>query len=120
MNNEGEILKQWVKSKGFSGQEVADILGLGSRQAVYDVYKVKVLSNKHKEALAKRGFDVNSVGKMTNSDGYQEQEIKVLKLTIEHQKQTIELLERENQMYRKLLEGNIPNPKNKENMKRRP
>lgn len=59
--DEGYVLKKWVKSKGYKAAQVADMLGLTSRQAIYEVYKRETLSHDHKEALKKKGFDVENV-----------------------------------------------------------
>lgn len=108
-------------STRMNGEELAAALGMSKRMLGYylagdydgDPKKVaKYLPNL--EQLEKGKLPI----KKEDSEGYWEQEIKVLKLQLEHQKQTIELLERENQMYRKLLDNNLPTPKTTKNMKK--
>lgn len=57
---QGEILKKWVKEKGFTALEISDILGV-SRQNMYNLYKESVLSNKYREILKDKGLSLDSV-----------------------------------------------------------
>jgi transcriptional regulator with XRE-family HTH domain len=66
VKTEGELLKMWVESKGYTAQQIADMLGLTARTSVYYVYKQAVLSVDYKEILSKAGFSVDDVRKVSN------------------------------------------------------
>jgi uncharacterized protein YabN with tetrapyrrole methylase and pyrophosphatase domain len=116
VNNEGDILKGWVKSKGYEAQEIAAMLNLKSRQAIYEIYKAKVLSNKHKEALSKFGFDVDNVKNVSSKRESEEtydsipalkKEITMLNRELETANRLITVLERESELHLKLINSNL-------------